>query len=148
MDLRVLRYFVSVATEGSFSKAALKLRESSQSWTESYPSMDYRHGPIAIASPHSLVWILGTPPPGLINQIEATGATTISTGADPLVDLVSIHRLALDLARARGLDPDRPVLRGSAQNPDVFFQAREASNPFHAAVPGIVERTLEGWIHS
>jgi pyruvate-ferredoxin/flavodoxin oxidoreductase len=41
--------------------------------------------------------------------------------------------------RARGLDPERPVLRGSAQNPDVFFQAREASNPFHAAVPGMVD---------
>ncbi len=41
--------------------------------------------------------------------------------------------------RLRGLDPDRPVLRGSAQNPDVFFQAREAANPFHAAVPEVVE---------
>ena len=41
------------------------------------------------------------------------------------------------IARA-ALTPDAPVLRGSAQNPDVFFQAREASNPFHAAVPGIV----------
>ena len=38
--------------------------------------------------------------------------------------------------RLRGLDPDRPVLRGSAQNPDVFFQAREAANPFVDAVPG------------
>ncbi|MBL8751730.1 MAG: pyruvate:ferredoxin (flavodoxin) oxidoreductase [Planctomycetes bacterium] len=37
--------------------------------------------------------------------------------------------------RDRALTPDRPVLRGSAQNPDVFFQAREAANPFHAAVP-------------
>ena len=41
--------------------------------------------------------------------------------------------------RARALDPNRPVLRGSAQNPDVFFQAREAANPFTAAVPAIVE---------
>jgi pyruvate-ferredoxin/flavodoxin oxidoreductase len=40
--------------------------------------------------------------------------------------------------RARRLTPDAPVLRGSAQNPDVFFQAREASNPFYEAVPGIV----------
>ena len=44
--------------------------------------------------------------------------------------------------RLRGLDPDRPVLRGSAQNPDVFFQAREAVNPFVDAVPGIVERAF------
>jgi pyruvate-ferredoxin/flavodoxin oxidoreductase len=40
--------------------------------------------------------------------------------------------------RARGLTPDAPVLRGSAQNPDVFFQAREAANPFYDAVPGTV----------
>ncbi|HSJ96710.1 MAG TPA: pyruvate:ferredoxin (flavodoxin) oxidoreductase, partial [Myxococcota bacterium] len=45
--------------------------------------------------------------------------------------------------RARRLTPDAPVLRGSAQNPDVFFQAREAANPFHAAVPGIVARVFE-----
>jgi pyruvate-ferredoxin/flavodoxin oxidoreductase len=45
--------------------------------------------------------------------------------------------------RARGLSPDRPVLRGSAQNPDVFFQAREAGNPFYAAVPGIVQSMMD-----
>ena len=38
--------------------------------------------------------------------------------------------------RGRGMTPDAPVVRGTAQNPDVFFQAREASNPFHLAVPG------------
>ncbi len=36
------------------------------------------------------------------------------------------------------MTPDAPVVRGTAQNPDVFFQAREACNPFHLAVPGIV----------
>ena len=45
--------------------------------------------------------------------------------------------------RARALNPDDPVLRGSAQNPDVFFQAREACNPFYAAVPGIVRASME-----
>jgi pyruvate-ferredoxin/flavodoxin oxidoreductase len=45
--------------------------------------------------------------------------------------------------RDRGLSPDRPRLRGSAQNPDVFFQAREASNPFHAAVPRTVQATMD-----
>ena len=44
--------------------------------------------------------------------------------------------------RARALSPDDPVLRGSAQNPDVFFQAREAVNPFYAAVPGIVQQEM------
>jgi pyruvate-ferredoxin/flavodoxin oxidoreductase len=50
-------------------------------------------------------------------------------------DLVKAHR-------ARALNPDKPVLRGSAQNPDVFFQAREACNRFYSAVPGIVAQSM------
>ena len=46
-------------------------------------------------------------------------------------------------ARQRALSPDRPVIRGTAQNPDVFFQAREACNKFHAAVPGIVQKVMD-----
>jgi len=45
--------------------------------------------------------------------------------------------------RQRALSPDRPVIRGTAQNPDVFFQAREACNLFHAAVPGIVQSVMD-----
>src|SRR5262245_60702156 len=45
--------------------------------------------------------------------------------------------------RARALTPDRPVLRGTAQNPDVFFQAREAANRFYDACPRAVDRALE-----
>ncbi len=45
--------------------------------------------------------------------------------------------------RARGMTPDAPVVRGTAQNPDVFFQAREASNPFHQAVPAIVQEVMD-----
>src|SRR4030095_12847147 len=45
--------------------------------------------------------------------------------------------------RARALSPDHPVLRGSAQNPDVFFQAREACNPFYNACPEIVQATMD-----
>ncbi|MGA8743268.1 MAG: pyruvate:ferredoxin (flavodoxin) oxidoreductase [Terracidiphilus sp.] len=44
--------------------------------------------------------------------------------------------------RQNALSPDRPVLRGSAQNPDVFFQAREACSPWHEAVPGIVQSVM------
>jgi pyruvate-ferredoxin/flavodoxin oxidoreductase len=51
-------------------------------------------------------------------------------------ELVQAHRL-------RALSPDRPVLRGSAQNPDVFFQAREAINPFYLACPAIVQKTMD-----
>jgi len=45
--------------------------------------------------------------------------------------------------RARGMSPDRPVLRGTAQNPDAFFQAREACNPFYAACPDIVQQVMD-----
>jgi pyruvate-ferredoxin/flavodoxin oxidoreductase len=45
--------------------------------------------------------------------------------------------------RARSLSSDRPVLRGSAQNPDVFFQARESANPFYLACPKIVEKQMD-----
>ena len=58
-----------------------------------------------------------------------------------LRDLIDPRDLAAH--RLRGLDPDRPVLRGTAQNPDVFFQAREAANPFHEAVPHIVTETFD-----
>src|SRR3954465_1472239 len=47
--------------------------------------------------------------------------------------------------RQRALTPDRPVLRGTAQNPDVFFQAREACNGFYDACPGIVERKMDAF---
>jgi pyruvate-ferredoxin/flavodoxin oxidoreductase len=45
--------------------------------------------------------------------------------------------------RRRGMTPDAPVLRGSAQNPDVFFQAREAANPFYEEVPGAVQDAMD-----
>ena len=45
--------------------------------------------------------------------------------------------------RAKSLNPDHPVLRGSAQNPDIFFQAREADNSYYDALPGIVQETMD-----
>ncbi len=44
--------------------------------------------------------------------------------------------------RQRALSPDRPVLRGTSQNPDVYFQGRESVNPYYAALPDILERTM------
>jgi glutamine---fructose-6-phosphate transaminase (isomerizing) len=95
-------------TVGLAHEAALKMRESSHSWAESYPAMDYRHGPIAVAGPKSLVWMLGTPPPGLVDQVEATGARVVTSDLDPLAQLVQVQRLAVAAAEARGLDPDHP----------------------------------------
>ena len=45
--------------------------------------------------------------------------------------------------RARALSPDRPFIRGTAQNPDVYFQAREAANPYYLAAPTIVQNTMD-----
>ncbi len=45
--------------------------------------------------------------------------------------------------RRRSMTPDRPVLRGTAQNPDVFFQARESCNPYYLACPSIVQQTMD-----
>jgi pyruvate-ferredoxin/flavodoxin oxidoreductase len=45
--------------------------------------------------------------------------------------------------RARAMTPDRPVLRGTAQNPDVFFQARETANPFYAACADITQKVMD-----
>jgi len=45
--------------------------------------------------------------------------------------------------RERALSPDNPILRGTAQNPDVFFQAREACNPFYLACPTIVQQVMD-----
>ena len=52
------------------------------------------------------------------------------------------EKLVMD-HRVRALSPDRPVLRGSAQNPDVYFQAREAVNPFYLAAPTIVQNAMD-----
>ncbi|MEA5010849.1 MAG: pyruvate:ferredoxin (flavodoxin) oxidoreductase [Angelakisella sp.] len=56
---------------------------------------------------------------------------------DDLRELADLD--AIEAFRSNCLNPERPVLRGSAQNPDIFFQNREACNPFYDAVPGIVE---------
>ena len=50
---------------------------------------------------------------------------------------------AVEAHRRRGMNPNNPILRGTAQNPDVFFQAREACNPYYDAVPGIVSQVME-----
>jgi fructoselysine-6-P-deglycase FrlB-like protein len=93
---------------GLAAEAALKLREAAQAWAEAYPAMDYRHGPIAVADPQTLVWFFGTPPVGLVEQVELTGATVYTSGLDPVAQLVLAQRFALGMAHARGLDPDHP----------------------------------------
>jgi fructoselysine-6-P-deglycase FrlB-like protein len=95
-------------TRGLAAEAALKIREAAQAWSESYPALDYRHGPVAVAGPRSMVWIFGAPPPGLVRDVAVTGAQVVTSDADPLLQLVLAQRVAVALAVARGLDPDRP----------------------------------------
>ncbi len=71
-----------------------------------------------------------------INKIELLSDEQIKSMIDD--DLVDEHR-------ARSLNPDRPFIRGTAQNPDVYFQARETVNPYYAATPGIVQESMNNF---
>jgi fructoselysine-6-P-deglycase FrlB-like protein len=93
---------------GLAHEAALKLREAAQATTESYPAMEYRHGPVSLAGPRSLVWILGTPDATIADDVAATGATVRIADRDPMAELILIQRMAVAIAAERGLDPDHP----------------------------------------
>ncbi|MFW6086857.1 MAG: pyruvate:ferredoxin (flavodoxin) oxidoreductase, partial [Myxococcota bacterium] len=69
-----------------------------------------------------------------VAKIRLLGDETLRALVD--ADAIAAHR-------ERGLSPDRPSLRGTAQNPDVFFQAREAANPFYDACPAVVQETMD-----
>ena len=89
-------------------EAALKLREASRTWAESYPAMEYRHGPISVSDENTVVWALGEVPSDLLADAGRTGATVIASDADPLVALIGAQRLAAALAERKGIDPDQP----------------------------------------
>ncbi|MFL3867490.1 SIS domain-containing protein [Streptomyces griseobrunneus] len=93
---------------GLANEAALKMREAALAWSEAYPAMEYRHGPISISTHSTATWMLGDAPTGLSDEVHATGARWVAGGLDPLAELVRVQRLALAIAASRGLDPDRP----------------------------------------
>jgi fructoselysine-6-P-deglycase FrlB-like protein len=102
-------------TVGLAHEAALKCREAAALWTEAYPAMDYRHGPIAIAGPGRAVWAFGEVPAGLADEVERTGAAFVTGRShrdgrplDPMADLILAQRFAVAAAAGRGLDPDAP----------------------------------------
>ena len=112
-------------TVGLAEEAALKCREAAMYWAEAYPAMDYRHGPISIAAPRRVVWAFGEIPPGLADDVEATGASFVHSRyhggyaalgswcggrapLDPMADLIVAQRVAVLLATSQGLDPDHP----------------------------------------
>jgi fructoselysine-6-P-deglycase FrlB-like protein len=108
VDAEQFTFLGSGWTVGLAHEAALKMREASQSWTESYPAMEYRHGPIAIAAQGRVTWMFGSSPSGLEAEVTSTGAEFVRHDGDPMADLVLAQRVALERARARGLDPDSP----------------------------------------
>jgi fructoselysine-6-P-deglycase FrlB-like protein len=95
-------------TVGLANEAALKLRETASAWTEAYAAMEYRHGPISVAGPGTLVWAIGPVDPGVLGDAADTGATVVGGQSDPMAELIFIQRTAVKLAEAHGLDPDRP----------------------------------------
>jgi fructoselysine-6-P-deglycase FrlB-like protein len=110
-DLLAARQFTFLGTGWTYglaSEAALKLREAAGMWTEAYPAMEYRHGPMAVTGPGSVVWLLGAAPDGIAGAIAAAGGLAWGSPLDPLAELVRVQRVAAALGRARGLDPDRP----------------------------------------
>jgi fructoselysine-6-P-deglycase FrlB-like protein len=107
--LEQVTYLGTRWTLGLAHEAGLKQREAASAWTEAYPSMDYRHGPIAIAQPGRGVWIFGEPPAGLIDDVAATGATIVHhPDLDPMASLVVAQRVAVAKSLALGLNPDQP----------------------------------------
>lgn len=95
-------------TFGLAEEASLKLKESTQSWTESYHQTEFRHGPISLSAPGRGVWAFGPLVPDLARDVEATGATLLAHDRDPLAELVLVHQLCLLRAADRGMDPDQP----------------------------------------
>ncbi|MFN8559292.1 MAG: pyruvate:ferredoxin (flavodoxin) oxidoreductase [Dehalococcoidia bacterium] len=69
-----------------------------------------------------------------INTIERLGDDDLRALTDP--DLIAAHR-------ARALSPERPSIRGTAQNPDVYFQARERANPYYLDCPAVVQEMMD-----
>jgi fructoselysine-6-P-deglycase FrlB-like protein len=96
-------------TIGLAHEAALKCREAAVFWSEAYPAMDFRHGPIAISGENRVVWAFGEVPDGLAEDVAKTGGSFVHhAGLDPMADLIVAQRLAVALAEHRGLDPDAP----------------------------------------
>ncbi|MFB7449808.1 SIS domain-containing protein [Streptomyces sp. NPDC056194] len=113
-DAEQFTFLGSGWTYGLALEAGLKMREAAGAWTEAYPAMEYRHGPISITGPGRVAWLFGDAPRGLADDIARVGGVysaasgDASDALDPLADLIRAQRLAVHLAEARGYDPDRP----------------------------------------
>ena len=95
-------------TIGLANEAALKTREAAQFWAEAYPAMDYRHGPMSIAQKGRCTWAFGEIEKKLEEEIIATGALFEKSEWDPMVHLIRAQRVAVAIAKKRGINPDQP----------------------------------------
>ena len=89
-------------------EAGLKTREAAQFWSEAYPQFDYRHGPMSIAQKGRAVWAFGNLDPKLEQEIIATGELLEKSSLDPMAHLIRAQRVAIEIAKVKGLDPDHP----------------------------------------
>jgi len=90
-------------------EAALKCRESAGMWAEAYATGEYRHGPISVAGPGTLVWALTPLTPVQVEAIEVTGATVREATRDPQAELIAVQRHAVAWAGSAGRDADVPA---------------------------------------
>ena len=93
---------------GVAAEAALKVREAASAWSEVYPALEYRHGPLSAADETTVIWMLGAADATLVRDVSVTGARVVTSKLDAQADLVRAQRVAVATAMRRGLDPDRP----------------------------------------
>jgi glutamine---fructose-6-phosphate transaminase (isomerizing) len=106
------RQLVVLATgwaTGLAQEAALKCREAAGMWAEAYATAEYRHGPISVAGPGTLVWAMTPLSETETTAITATGATIRHGRTEPQAELVALQRHAVAWAAGAGRDADRPV---------------------------------------
>jgi fructoselysine-6-P-deglycase FrlB-like protein len=96
-------------SEGLAHEAALKCLEASGTWSEAYAVREYQHGPIAAADERTLVWSLAAVEDDLREAVARTGAALRVATDDPMAELILAQRVAVELARRRGRDPDHPA---------------------------------------
>ncbi len=90
-------------------EGALKCRESAGMWAEAYATGEYRHGPISVAGPGTLIWAMTPVDASLRAAIAETGAAIHEEDDDPQVSLVALQRHAVAWAMAAGRNPDLPI---------------------------------------
>jgi fructoselysine-6-P-deglycase FrlB-like protein len=90
-------------------EAALKCRESAGMWAEAYATGEYRHGPISVAGPGTLVWGVTPIPPVVVEAVEATGAKVRQPTHEALAELVTLQFHAVAWADSVGRDANLPI---------------------------------------